>query len=320
MRYFTNSEIQCYKECKRKWWLAYYRRLRLRARSVTGVASIGTRVHEALAEWYVPDGQERKDPRVAVEELITKDREVLMATLTSVPDSGWTSVPELSLDLKDFESEAELTRIMIDGYMQWLEETGADAEYRVIGSERAVEYEFAPGLSIAGREDVAVERYHDGVRLGMDHKTGDFAALRKTLPQSEQTLLYEILRRVTNPDVHVEGMVYNMLRRVRRTASAKPPFYDRITVTLNQHQIASAWQRFMGVINDIRETERRLEMGESHLTAAYPRPNNDCSWKCEFYICCSMFDDGSRVDAMIETYYEIGDPLERYPELTGGSE
>jgi hypothetical protein len=135
---------------------------------------------------------------------------------------------------------------------------------------------------------------------------------------SEQALLYEILRRATQPDDRVEGMVYNMLRKVRRTASAKPPFYDRMTVTLNQHQINSAWYRFMGVINDIRDVERRLDSGESHLTAAYPRPNSDCHWRCEFFPVCNMHDDGSRVDGMLESYYEVADPLSRYPELIGG--
>lgn len=323
MRYYSNSEITTFKDCRRKWWLGSYRHLRLKARKVVGAAPIGSRVHEALAPWYVPEGVVRIDPRVALEEAIVRDRDALTASAFNsaslAPDPEMAEAIILS-EMKDFEKEIDLCRAMIEGYVQWLEETGADSDYRVIMSEMPVSYEFASGESLIGRIDTQVEQISSGLQLGIDHKTGDFGALRKTLPQSEQMLLYEILRRVTFPDTRSDGMMFNMIRKVKRTAAAKPPFFDRQIVRFNQHQIESAWQRVMATINDIREVTRRLDAGESHLTAVYPRPNNDCSWKCEFFPVCPMFDDGSRAEDMLQSLYMVGDPLERYPELSGDTE
>jgi hypothetical protein len=134
------------------------------------------------------------------------------------------------------------------------------------------------------------------------------------LPMEEQMLLYEILRRLTT-EGRSDGMLFNMIRKVKRTARATPPFYERLPVPFNQHQLESAWYRIMAIINDIQAVTARLDAGESHLTAAYPRPNKDCSWKCEFFPVCPMFDDGSRAEAMIESLYNVADPLDRYPDL-----
>jgi hypothetical protein len=237
---------------------------------------------------------------------------------TQPPGDGWMDEAfDPSSELKDFESEVELCRIMIDGYMQWIEETGADADYEVVlPSETAITYEFRAGESLAGRLDAQVVQISTGAHLGIDHKTGDFGDLRAQLRQSDQMLRYEILRRSKMPEARSDGMLFNMLRRVKRTAKAKPPFYDRMLVNFNQHQIESAWVRTMAVINDIREVEQRLLAGEDHRTVVYPRWTRDCSWKCEFASICPLFDDGSRVDAMIDSYYEVVDPLNRYPELT----
>jgi hypothetical protein len=251
------------------------------------------------------------DPREALEAIITQDRADLLASLGEDEVANGETV-------KEFEKENDLVRAMIEGYVQWLEETGIDSDYRVIGSEVAVEYKFADGLSIAGRIDTQLERISDGAHLGMDHKTGDFGNLRKQLPMDEQMLLYEILRRLTT-DGRSDGMLFNMIRKVKRTAAAKPPFYERLPVPFNQHQINSAWYRVMAIINDILAVTARLDSGESHLTAAYPRPNKDCSWKCEFFAVCTMFDDGSRAEDMIQSLYVVGDPLDRYPDLTGGT-
>jgi hypothetical protein len=120
--------------------------------------------------------------------------------------------------------------------------------------------------------------------------------------------------------VKSDGMVFNMLRKVKRSARANPPFFKRAEVRFNEHQLTSAWYRVMAIINDIEAVTARLDAGESHYTAAYPRPNGDCSWKCEFYPVCGLFDDGSRAEDMLISLYQVGDPLERYPDITGGLE
>lgn len=315
LRYFTNSELSTYKRCRRKWWLAYHRRLRLKARSLVGAAPIGTRVHQALEPWYQPAGVERVDPRTALEAVIHTDKVALI--------ESWTGEPEhLDEQIRQFEKESELCRAMIEGYVQWLEETGADSDFEVIASESAVEYEIAPGVSLAGRLDTRVRRIHDGALLFLDHKTTDnFTILTRQLPTAEAMQLYEILQRATNPTERNAGAIYNMLRKIRRSGTAKPPFYERAEVRFNDFQLESAWYRVLGTIADIQRTEDDLSSSPAHPEMfVYPSPTRDCSWDCEFYLLCPAFDDGSRVDAMIDSLYEVGPLLERYPELTGGSE
>jgi hypothetical protein len=45
---------------------------------------------------------------------------------------------------------------------------------------------------------------------------------------------------------------------------------------------------------------------------AYPNPQDSCSWKCPFFQGCSMFDDGSDVEAWLENFFEQGDQYARY--------
>lgn len=327
MRYYTNSEMGTFKDCRRKWWLGTYRKLRLRSRQMTGAAPIGTRVHQAFEPWYQPDFDAEGNPivkispSVRIREVIAADRVQLIeqnAHLMATSDEEFNPMTAL---LKQFDSEAELATIMVDGYVQWLEETGADSDYRVIAGEQTVEYEFAPGKAIAGKLDVRMQRIHDGVFFGMDHKTcGGFADLERRLPVDEQMLLYEILSRITNVGHQNAGMIFSMLRKVKRSATAKPPFFQRAEVRFNAHQLESMWYRVMGVINDIDAVTARLDAGESHYVIAYPRPNKDCSWKCEFYAVCPMFDDGSRAEDMIASLFVVGDPLERYPDLSKGAD
>jgi hypothetical protein len=263
------------------------------------------------------------DPRVTLEAVIAADRAELLATIAARPDDGgWMEdLADPSAQMKDFESEADLCRIMIAGYMEWLEETGADADYTVtLPSESAIAYEFREGESLAGRLDAQAVQISTGAHLGIDHKTGDFGDLKSSLRDDDQMLRYEILRRATRPDQRSDGMLFNMLRKVKRSARANPPFFDRMQVNFNSHQLESAWVRTMGIINDIREVERRLLAGEDHRVVVYKRRTKDCSWKCEFFHVCPMFDDGSRAEDMLQSLYVVGEPMDRYPELTGGSE
>jgi CRISPR/Cas system-associated exonuclease Cas4 (RecB family) len=48
----TNSEIQTFKDCKRKWWLGYYRALKKQSKTYTGPLVLGVRIHNALEAFY----------------------------------------------------------------------------------------------------------------------------------------------------------------------------------------------------------------------------------------------------------------------------
>lgn len=310
---FSNSELQTFKRCKRKWWLAWYRHLRLRHEDPVGALAIGTRVHRALEAFYVPDGRTPQDPRGALERVIVED---WTTYVRGMAERGLEPSPEVA---KRFGDDTSLERAMVDGYVKWLEETGADQGLRVVEPEAYLEVPFPDvrgrtGVNLIGKIDVRVVREVDGARLFIDHKTA--ASLTepvRTLKIDEQMLHYHTLEDLSEGEVgRTDGALYNMLRKVKRSPRAKPPFFDRVEVRHNKHELASFRKRLAGTIEDVLETRAALDAGHDPLMVVYPTPTKNCAWDCPFVPVCPMYDDGSRVEAMVEDYYSAGDPLAHY--------
>ncbi len=310
-RYLSNSEIQTFKRCRRKWWLAWHRGLKLKSEAPVGVKQIGNRLHRALEKHYVPGG-----PPSATTLLDALEREIIIDR-SALPDD--TDQDTLS----KFTSEADLERIMLEGYVQWLQETGADSELEVIAPETYLEAEIMDGVAIIGKIDVRVRRKTDGAHLFIDHKSvGDLKGPTLMLPLDEQMLHYHLLeQKNVDEGEHAAGALYNMLRRVKRTARAQPPFYHRVEVRHNAHELRNFENRLIGEITDIRDMQHALEAGANPAYHTYPRPTRDCTWDCPFFAICPMFDDGSRVEDLITAYYDEVDPLEYYmTEMIGVTE
>jgi len=313
-RLISHSEIATFKRCRRKWWLAWYRGLRLAKESPTGVRAVGDRVHRALARWYVPPGHDRVDPRTALEQLIESDTKVVIEKFKN--DDALAGI------LLDMKKDDDLERAMIAGYAQWLEETGADADYEVLASE-TYQDALLPGVVgrgslpvyVIAKLDAKVRRRSDGVLRFVDHKTvADFSSKTMLLAIDEQMLWYDLIEILTNTPQGERsgGAIYNMLRRVKRTVKAKPPFYQREEVLHNRHQIESFYHQLWGTVRDLLELERRLDGGAHHQGVAYPNPLGDCTWSCDYRAVCPLFNDGSRAEAMIDRFYVAGDPLSYY--------
>jgi transcriptional regulator with XRE-family HTH domain len=321
VRLVANSELRTFKRCRRKWWLAWFRGLKHSVESPVGALAIGQRVHRALREWYVPTGQPRTDPRDALEVFITGDWTDVTRTYA---ERGF----EVPLELrKKFSSEADLERAMVEGYVQWLADTGEDSELEVIAPETYLEVDVTDGLvpvdrpvKLIGKIDVRTIRRRDGVRRFIDHKTvSDMRGAVAALPLDEQMLHYHLLEWLSTEDgqAHCDAALYNMLRKVKRTPAAQPPFYQRVTVHHSSRELLSYQTRVLSTTEDMLLAQSRLENGDSHLRWAYPNATKDCMWDCQFFQVCSLFDDGSRVEEMLEQYYVRGDVLSYYVENTG---
>jgi hypothetical protein len=324
----TNSNVQTFKRCRRKWWLTWYRGLARREEDMLGIRRTGSRIHQALQAYYVPENETPTDPRDALERALTEDWTLIKQAADA---RGHDEFVVADMEAK-FRKTADLERAMIEGYVEWITETGCDAELRVIKSETQVsaplfDYVRADGevqpVHALGLLDVRAYRTSDGVRMFIDHKTvGDLKTPSMTLPQNEQMLHYHLLEWLSTSDgeERCDGALYNMLRRVKRTTSAKPPFYDRLEVRHNQHELESYKRRLVAETRDILRVTEQLDAGVDPQDVAYPRPTKDCTWDCDFFSICSMFDDGSRVeDAITGLYHEV-DPNKRYEEKAGGSE
>lgn len=310
VRRFSNSEIQTAKRCKRKWWLSYYRKLQPLAKPHVGPLPIGSRIHRALQYHYqsrVPNAGPWVNARDALEVLIMHDREILI------------NDPEFNDDIEEqFNKEADLQRIMIAGYLEWLEETGDDAKYEVIGAEAYSEVDIdtrdlpiSIPVKIIARLDLRVRRLSDGLALFLDHKTtSSFTQLTKQLSMNEQMLFYMLIGYLR--DQYTAGALYNMIRRVKRSVKSKPPFFDRVPVYHNRIELDAFHQRTKGVIGDIIMMEHRLNNDENHRRVVYPTPTSNCTWDCPFYVACKMMDDGSYAEEMLERLFAVGDPLAYY--------
>lgn len=309
---YSNSELATFKDCRRKWYLTYFRNLRLKVEPGTGVRWIGDRVHRALEQWYVPDGFERMDPRDAIERVLQHD----LNELTNQAIAAGHEAVDPAV-LTDFRKEADLQRIMVEGYMEWITENGLDSDFVVVEPEAYIEVNFPllDHVKIIARIDVRVRRVSDDARLWLEHKTvGSFAQKLTGIQLDEQVLFQTLVEHLdwdqTGP--RVVGVIYNMLRRVKRGPTAKPPFYRREEIHHNIHELESFKLRTAATIEDLWRVQGLLSEGKDHREVAYPRPSGDCSWKCPFFQICPMFDDGSRVEGAINGMYEVGDPYAYY--------
>lgn len=293
----SNSEISTYMDCRRKWWLSYYRGLSAKKEKQLGPLALGTRIHTCL-ELYYNDGV---PPTETHARLIGELRQEFIAR---------------GDDLAALDKEAELGRIMMEGYIPWLEETGADSQIEVIGAEKKLSTPLLDGkVELRGKVDLRIRRRADDARLFVDFKTAQaFNTLTDIAHLNWQIKMYTLLERMTEDDHPVDGARYRMIKKVKRSATAKPPFYLDYDVRHSDATIDSFWYSIHGAVMSMMETRRRLDSGESHLSAAWPTPTNDCTWKCPFFHQCQMFDNGEPVEEFVDEVFAQRDPYARYEE------
>lgn len=293
----SNSEIQTFKDCRRRWWLTYYRRMQPKQKDYTGALALGSRVHAALDQYYSQGVPLLK----AYKDLVEQDRITL--------EADWR-------DTSTLDSEAELGRIMLEGYLQWVEDEGIDAELEMVSTEETIIAPLFNGeVELQGKLDMRVRRKIDGVRMFRDFKTvgGSLTDFANLAPMNEQILTYMLLESTKVDEEHrSEGGIFTMLKKVKRTANARPPFYDQIEVRHNIFTLRSFWNRIHGVIADLMRVRKALDDGENHAYVAYPSPTRDCKWKCQFFSICTMFDDGSSAEQALSEMFEETDPYAYY--------
>lgn len=321
VRKFSNSELRTFKRCRRKWYLTFYRGLSLRKQGV-GPLSIGNMVHHPLEMYY---GTPSRDPE-------TFDWETPLAEHVEARLAD----PDLPDHLHaDMLADYELVKIMLRGYFAWIMEEGADSELEILSPEREIEAYLdqieGTDVWIIGKLDVEAEIKSDGRRVFIDHKScANLSDIPKTGQLDEQQRQYGLLQRLEAaalkaaglpyPETFTRGGIWNMLRKVKRTATAKPPFYGRASVSHNDDVFRNFYKRVWGEVRDILVTMRNLDAGGDHQVEVYPNPTRDCSWDCPFFApgVCAMMDDGSDVEAVISLEFTQHDPYARYTELEKG--
>jgi hypothetical protein len=206
---------------------------------------------------------------------------------------------------------------MLEGYLEWVELEGIDAELEMISTEEILERPMMDGkVILQGKIDMRVRRKIDGARMIRDFKTvgGSFADFGAMAHMNEQVKTYMLLDEAQeqDEDSRTDGAIFTMLRKVKRGAYAKPPFYDQIEVRHNRFTLRAFLEQLEGTFEDMLRVRDALDAGESHYKNAYPSPSKDCKWKCQFFAICPLFDDGSAAEAALSDSFESADPYGYY--------
>jgi hypothetical protein len=209
--------------------------------------------------------------------------------------------------------DAELATIMLDGYIEWVEEEGCDSELEFVAAEQVVEAEVGP-YRLRGKIDARFRRKYDGSLVQLETKTvSNLADHPAWAQQNPQFLTYSMLAMMTKPDgVRTEGVTVNMLRRVKRTAKAKPPFYGRYWVPHNPDELRSHYKHVIGIGRQIEQARADLDAGEEHHIVVPPFFNRSHPWSCPCVGLDTLPDDGSDLEDYLSDFYEAYDPDERY--------
>lgn len=258
---------------------------------MTSAALLGTRIHAALEAYYGYD----IDPVSALG--VIYEHEVARR-----PDAE----PEL-------RGEQSWAMTMVAGYLEWAAETGVDEEYDVVDVERALEVPILLSSGemaiVTGKLDQIVRRRFDGALLIRDWKSVGTLHKADLLVLDEQMRVYSALLTITSEGMRVDGALYAMLLRSKRSARAKGPFYEQVHISYNGAEHMNMLVRLRGVLDDMERVTRQLNAGAEHLLLAYPNPMTDrCGWDCSFKNVCSMFDDNSRATDAMRANFRQQDP------------
>jgi hypothetical protein len=297
----TYSESKQWMRDRRQWYLGTYRGLQKRAIDTPfNPLDLGTAYHDALALYY----EDSKNDPLA---FVTAQYDSLIAETEYV---------------KDAQKAKDLITAMVGGYLEWLEETGADADLIIEGSESMVEVKLVPGITLLSKLDAPVTRRSDGSKLALEHKTTASLDAPLALLKLDRQFLTEHLARflmlqaqgATADEAHhlCTGILWNGARKVKRGPTAKPPFYARVDVLHNIVELRNHWKHMVAIGREIQYARWLLDAGVSHHIVCPPNPTRDSTWDDPFFKISVMLDDGSDAEGAIEELYEKHDPLERY--------
>lgn len=285
VRYFRQSEIKKYKRCPRSWWLSYKRggngyELPAKAQSTSaGQRNVGTLVHSCIEAYYSPHTAAGDWTYV-----------IDLARQHARDNDYWTPAYE-----KDV---LQLSKIMVEGYADWIVENGYDIGEETIFVEKQFEVPIGrimgDDIVITGRVDRGVRDRLSGEIIFEDTKTvQSLDQFGVQLAVDDQGQLYCTLG-AKDLAQRVNRFRHNMLRKVKRGPRSEPPYYGRHEVRFTEEQLNNAWVHTTVVLEGMVDALQRLEQQEYyHHSAVYPNPTKDCSWDCDFLPICPMMDNGS---------------------------
>lgn len=194
--------------------------------------------------------------------------------------------------VREFDDiEDEETRSMIEGYIDWAESEGVDANMHVLAVETPLQGE-VHGVPFRAVVDLILQDLETGAVYLLDHKTvSTFGAY--PLHMDGQLLTYVWLARELGlGQAHYAG--HNLLRRLKRRHTAKPPFYRRDVVSFSPTQLDRHATRLAALAE-------RIQSDDLHP----PVVDQSCAWGCPYLAVCPMVDDGVDVERLFAAAREL---------------
>ncbi len=286
----SNTEINTWQRCRRKWFLAYFLGYQPAVEEVTGHRILGVRVHTALEGYYGYD----LDP---------------LAVLGVLYQIEIDASPEFEADLL---TERELASAMVEGYIEWAAETGADAGLKVVATEADITVPLpgVEGVQIRGKLDQVVLNEQTGLLSFHDWKTAASFEKHEILVLDPQFRFYSMIQALASGQdgPRVSGGMLTTLRRVKRSDRSRPPYYQRDEFRYDPVTIDSTLAKVQQIGASIVAAREQLswvyapdggngdlELLNTVQRALFPPTPilRDCGWSCPFVTLCPMMDDDS---------------------------
>lgn len=290
----THSDISAFLKCRRAWAWGFVDDVRKAERPV-GAAALGKRVHSALELYY----GEGADPLVIHDTLARED-----ITMLETTDSPAWEVDQLY-------NEMILGRNCVTAHQDWLEETGADAEFEVAGVEETLEAPILDGrVTLRGRVDVMFRSLNDGLLHINDWKTtGAQGSVREGFERSYQAHVYLALA-AHQPGVEIGGAMYTVIRKTKNLARATRPVVERFRVPATRRVAETKMAQIERICEEMLRVIDEYSGGDTN--AAYPAPGDPCRW-CDYKQPCELQDENENAArAMLDSVYQRGGKHARY--------
>ncbi|HYK70381.1 MAG TPA: PD-(D/E)XK nuclease family protein [Streptosporangiaceae bacterium] len=323
------SEILRWDRCRRTWLIEQYFGLLPANERPTSARLQGTRIHTALEYWYGPD---HLDPGRTIDLLYG-------AVLDHYPD-----------DEKAIRAEHEMSKIIVEGYPEWVASEGCDNGMIIVDVEREVRVPL-PGwegaVDLRAKMDMVWQDADSGLLGFLDHKRRSTLKEQHEIRKDGQMRFYSLMQWLAaghpppvlgQPAQVVEGLPLvlggkvNQLKAVKRGPNSKPPYYMRNDFRHTPEIMASHLLGVQQAVHEIMFARNSLDAAGArggHLDQAdWVRVNwiqssvtkptwieHDCTWSCPYATgLCQLMDEGlGWIDALFTSgRFVQGDPYARY--------
>lgn len=292
------SEFTAAQRCPRKHHLQYTRGLTpltdpgFRRQPASGQRDAGSAAHAGLE--VIHKGGSLDEALTAVTAYVDEVRSIRLVG----------DLPELSkADDPEWWAVDRLARTMVEGYVEWLAETGFDAGFETLAVEWEWDQEIpgTGGLRAYGKVDlVGFDHVRQGVVVDDNKSVTSFS--QTPMPVDFQLRTYAWAWWMATGDAPVRAG-HRMLRRVLRTAKSKPPYFMYAPIHLDEQILVKHGQVLAVRALDIQT--KRLYGGNIEHPALYPVPTKDCSWDCDFTSVCPMVDEGDDWEDLLDRHFIV---------------